>query len=107
MAAVNFRIATAAAFAAGFVLGSVRSKRTRLRVVAEDGSTARPRSRPTRIGLTPAKLRAIAVLTAVRARDAVGVGLGWRDGEEATDALVVEMAGDLATAINGRTSLAV
>jgi hypothetical protein len=106
MAAVKFRVATAAAFLVGFALGSVRSRRTRLRVVAEDGSTARPRLRPERSGLTPAKLRAIAVLTTVRVRDAVGVGLGWRDGEEATDALVVEMAGDLATAINGHTSLA-
>jgi len=31
----------------------------------------------------------------------------WRDGEEATDALVIEMTGDLATAINERSSLAV
>ncbi len=107
MAAVKFRVATAAAFLVGFALGSVRSRKTRLRVVAEDGSSSRPRSRPARVGLSPATLRAIAVLTAVRIRDAVGVRLGWRDGEEATDALVIEMAGDLATAINGRASLAV
>jgi hypothetical protein len=42
----------------------------------------------------------------VRARDAVGVRLGWRDGEEAADALVIEMASDLASAVNGRSSLA-
>ena len=47
------------------------------------------------------------VLSAVRARDALGVLGGWRDGEEATDALVIEMAGDLAAAINERSTLAV
>ena len=40
----------------------------------------------------------IVVLGTVRVRDAVGVRLGWRDGDEAADALVIEMAGDLATA---------
>ncbi len=106
MAPVRFRIAAAtAALAAGFALWS-RSRHTRLRVVADDGTTARPRSRPGRVRQAPAKVRAVAVLGSVRARDAVGVRLGWRDGEEATDALVIEMAGDLATAINGRTTLA-
>jgi hypothetical protein len=104
MAAVRFRIAAAAAFAAGFALGS-RSWGTRLRVVADDGSTARPRT-SVRIHRAPAKIRAVVVLGTVRARDAVGVRLGWRDGEEAADALVIEMAGDLASAINGRSSLA-
>ncbi len=105
MAPVRFRIAAAAAFAAGFALGS-RTRRAHLRVVAADGSTTRARNRPARVRQAPAKVRAVAVLGAVRARDAVGVHLGWRDGEEATDALVIEMAGDLATAINGRSTLA-
>jgi hypothetical protein len=105
MATVKFRVATAAAFAAGFALGS-RSHGARLRVVADDGSTVRPRTRPGRVRGLPAKARAVAVLGTVRIRDAVGVRLGWRDGEEATDALVIEMAGDLATAINGRSTLA-
>jgi hypothetical protein len=104
MAAVKFRLAAAAAFAAGFALGS-RSRGARLRVVADDGSTARPAGR-IRVRRAPAKIRAVVVLSTVRARDAVGVRLGWRDGEEAADAIVVEMAGDLASAINGRSSLA-
>ena len=105
MAPVKFRVATAAAFAAGFALGS-RSGRTQLRVVADDGSTNRPRTPSRRGEGIPAKARAIVVLSTGRARDAVGVRLGWRDGEEATDALVIEMAGDLATVINGRSTLA-
>ena len=105
MATVKFRVATAAAFAAGFALGvpvagrpTAGRRRRRL-----DGSSRQP-ARPAR-GV-PSKARAVVVLGAVRVRDAVGVRLGWRDGEEATDALVIEMAGDLATAINGRSTLA-
>jgi NTP pyrophosphatase (non-canonical NTP hydrolase) len=48
-------------------------------------------------------VRAVAVLAAVRVRDAVGMRLGWRDGEEATDALIVEMTGEVASAINARS----
>ena len=46
------------------------------------------------------------MLGSVRLRDALGVRLGWRDGEEATDALVIEMTSDLATALNSRSTLA-
>ena len=106
MATVKLRIAAAAAIITGFALGIVRSRRTRLRVVSPDGSTVRPRSSGARSGLG-AKTRAVMVLTGVRARDAFGVLGGWRDGEEAADALVIEMTGDLATAINERHSLAV
>jgi hypothetical protein len=53
------------------------------------------------------KGKAVIVLSTVRFRDALGVLGGWRDGEEAADALVIEMAGDLATAINEHSSLAV
>jgi hypothetical protein len=107
MAAGKFRAATVTAFAAGFALGAARSRRTALRVVAEDGTMVRPRSRPVQARRIPSKARAVVVLSVVRARDAVGVRLGWRDGEAATEALVLEMTGDLATAINGRSSLAV
>ena len=106
MATVKLRIAAVAAIITGFVVGIVRSRRTRLRVVAPDGSTVRPRSAGERSGIG-AKSRAVMVLTIVRIRDAFGVLGGWRDGEEATDALVIEMTGDLATAINERSSLAV
>jgi hypothetical protein len=103
---VKLRIAAAAALAAGFVVGIVRSRRTRLRVVTADGATVRPKGRRAGTGWG-AKGRAVVVLSIVRLRDALGVLGGWRDGEEATDALVIEMTGDLATAINEHSSLAV
>jgi hypothetical protein len=103
--AVKLRIAAAIAIVAGFVIGIARSRRTRLRVVTPDGSTVRPSSHA-RSG-AGAKVRAVAVLATVRLRDALGVLGGWRDGEEAADALVIEMTGDLATVINEHSSLAV
>ena len=95
MTAVKLRIAATAAIVTGFVLGILRTRRTRLLVVTPDGTTVRPRSTSTRSGLG-AKARAVVVLTSVRARDALGVLGGWRDAEDATDALVVEMTADLA-----------
>ena len=103
---MKLRIAAATAIATGLALGITRSRRTRLRVVALDGSAVRPRSSRDQSG-PGAKTRAVMVLTTVRVRDALGVLGGWRDGEKATDALVIEMTGDLAVAINERSSLAV
>jgi len=103
---VKLRIAAAAALAVGFVLGIVRSRRTRLRVVTPEGATVRAKGRPSKAGWVT-KGKAVIVLSTVRFRDALGVLGGWRDGEEAADALVIEMAGDLATAINEHSSLAV
>ncbi len=106
MSAVKLRIVVAAAIAAGSAIGIARKRRTRLRVVAPDGSTVRPHGRRGRAG-RGAKGKAVVVLTAVRVRDALGVLGGWRDGEQATDALVIEMTADLAAAINEHTTLAV
>jgi hypothetical protein len=103
---VKLRIAAAAAVAVGFAVGIARSRRTPLGVVTADGHTVRARDRRAGAGWG-AKVKAVAVLSVVRLRDALGVLGGWRDGEEATDALVIEMAGDLATAINEHSSLAV
>jgi hypothetical protein len=96
---VRFRIATAAAFFAGFTLGTARRRRGRLRLV----ETTRPSSSASDVTSRAPKVRAVAVLTTVRVRDAVGMRLGWRDGEAATDALIVEMTGEVASAINARS----
>ncbi len=92
-------VAAAAAFCVGYALGSRGSRGQRLRVVGRAGrgtpvaGTAR---------LVSAKARAVVLLGTERVRDTIGVRLGWRDGDEAADALVVEMAGDLASALKGR-----
>jgi len=106
MSPVKLRIAASAAVATGCAVGIARSRRTRLRVVAPDGSTVRARSGGARSAPTT-KVRAVLVLSGLRARDALGVLGGWRDGEDAADALVIEMTSDLAAVINERSSQAV
>lgn len=91
-------IATAAAFCVGFTLGSRTGRNQALRI--SSGPVARPIG--VRVARVASTARAVVVLGAERARDAVAVGLGWRDADQATDALVIEMAGDLANALNGR-----
>jgi len=102
---VKLRIAAVTAIATGVGVGIVRSRRTHLQVVATDGSSVRARRGHSRSRWV-SKGRALVVLSSVRARDALGVLGGWRDGEEAADALVIEMTADLASAINERSSLA-
>ena len=92
-------LATAAAFCAGYALGSAAAGTRRLRVVGGSGRSASAAGTVTLLG---GKARAVAVLGVERVWDTIGVRLGWRNGDEAAEALVVEMAGDLASALKGR-----
>jgi len=92
-------VAAAAAFCVGYALGSRGAAGQRLRVV---GQARRSTPVAGTASLTGAKAKAVVLLGAERVRDTIGVRLGWRDGDEAADALVVEMAGDLASALKGR-----
>jgi hypothetical protein len=89
-------VAAAAAFCVGYALGSRGAGSQRLRVVGRGAPAAGTTS------LVGTKARAVVLLGAERVRDTIGVRLGWRDGDEAADALVIEMAGDLASALKGR-----
>ena len=101
---VRIRIATtAAAFVAGFTFGSARRRRARLQLVGPARPAASAAVEGHTSGRRAAKVRAVAVLATVRMRDAVGVRLGWRDGEAAADALVIELAGEAASVINARS----
>ena len=55
--------------------------------------------------LVGTKARAVAALGVERAKDTIGVRLGWRDGDDAADAITLDLAGDLATAIHGRSRM--
>ncbi len=92
-------VAAAAAFCLGYALGSRRAAGQRLQVVGRAGRGAPVAGTASLVG---AKSKAVVLLGAERVRDTIGVRLGWRDGDEAADALVVEMAGDLASALKGR-----
>jgi hypothetical protein len=106
---VKIRIATAIAFVIGYTLGArarARAGRRRYeqitRAVTGVGRTARIEHPVT---LVSDKTRAVAALTVERVKDTVGVRLGWRDGDEAADAIAVDLAEDLALAINSRRHL--
>jgi hypothetical protein len=52
--------------------------------------------------LVGTKSRAVANLGLERLKDTVGVRLGWRNGDQAADAIAVDLAEDLASALNHR-----
>ncbi len=102
---MKIRIGTAIAFVIGYTLGA-RAGRERYvqitRAVTGVGRTTRIEHPVT---LLSDKTRAIATLGVERVKDTVGVRLGWRDGDEAADAIAVDLAEDLALAINSRRHL--
>jgi hypothetical protein len=52
--------------------------------------------------LVGTKAKAVANLGVERLKDTVGVRLGWRNGDQAADAIAVDLAEDLASALNHR-----
>jgi hypothetical protein len=104
---VKFRVATLAAFGVGYALGA-RAGRERYeqiaRVVGNVGTSAPVAGT---VSLVGQKTRAAATLGVERMKDTIGVRLGWRDGDQAADAIAVDLAGDLATALNSRRRQAV
>ncbi len=99
MVDVKLRIGTAIAFGVGYTLGT-RAGRERylqiLRVASKAGHSAPVEAT---VGVAGAKAKAAANLGVERVRDAIGIRLGLRDGDEAAEVL----AQDLAAALNGRS----
>jgi hypothetical protein len=102
---VKLRIGTAVAFGLGYTLGS-RAGRQRYQQIVRVAESIRHSGPVTgTLGVAGDRARALGSLGVVRLRDAVGVRLGWRDGDEAADAIAAGMARDVASALNGqRTS---
>jgi hypothetical protein len=102
---VKLRVGTVIAFGAGYVIGT-RSGRERYlqitRVARQLGSSAPISGTAT---LVTEKTRAVAALGVERMKDTIGVRLGWRDGDQAADAIALDLAEDLATALNSRWRL--
>jgi hypothetical protein len=86
---VKFRIGTALAFALGYTLGA-RAGRERYLQLAR---AARQLGRSAPVAGTS---------TVERMKDTIGVRLGWRNGDQAADAIALDLAEDLATALNSR-----
>jgi hypothetical protein len=102
---VKFRLGAALGFLIGYVLGA-RAGRQRYLQMAEvmrrmwgsapvAGTTA----------MATEKSKAVATLGLERMKDTIGVRLGWRNGDQAADAIALDLAEDLATALNSRRRL--
>jgi hypothetical protein len=94
--------AAAAAFVTGYALGAVVDRRRYEQVVRFAGRAGAQVPVTDVVGQLGRKAVAGSVLAFEVARDTVGSRLGWRDGDEAADALAVEVAEDLALVINHR-----
>jgi hypothetical protein len=102
---VKFRIATAVAFGLGYTLGTKAGRERYNQIMKMTGRVTRSAPVAGSVGMVSDKAKAAATLGVERARDAVSSRLGWRDGDDAADAIAATMANDVATALNGhRTS---
>jgi hypothetical protein len=99
---VKLRIGTVIAFAVGYTLGA-QAGRERYQQIVRVGQMVR-RSPPVAgtVSKVTDKSKAVATLGVERMKDAVGVGLGWRNGDQAADAIAIDLAEDLASALNHR-----
>jgi hypothetical protein len=98
---VKFRVTTAIAFGLGYTLGSKAGRDRYNQIMKVTGQVTRSAPVAGSIGLVTDKAKAAATLSVERARDAVSSRLGWRDGDDAADAIAASMANDVASALNG------
>ena len=99
---VKLRIGMAASFLVGYALGAKAGRERYLQIVRVAGEVGRSAPVAGCAALVGSKSRAVATLGVERIKDTIGVRLGWRDGDQAADAIALEMAEDLATALNSR-----
>ena len=97
MVAVKLRTGTVIAFGVGYVLGTRAGRERYAQILRLAGRAGRSAPVDGAAGAVGDKARAVANLGVERARDAIGIRLGWRDGDEAADALAL----DLASTLNG------
>ena len=94
-------VIVAAAFGVGYMVGTKAGREQTRRLATLAGRAGRSAPVAGTAGLIGHKLAAAATLAIEWVKDLVSVGLGWRNGDEAADAIAVEVADELAHAING------
>ena len=99
---MKLRIGTVVGLGLGYVLGSRAGRQRYAQIVRVAGQVGRSTPVAGTAALVADKSRAIASLGVERMKDAIGVRLGWRDGDEAADAIAIELSEELATALNSR-----
>jgi hypothetical protein len=102
---VKLRVGSAIAFGLGYVLGTRAGRERYLQIsrAARQLSSSAPVAGTTT--LLTEKSKAAASLGVERIKDTIGVRLGWRNGDQAADAIALDLAEDLATALNSRWRL--
>jgi hypothetical protein len=99
---VKLRIGLVIGFGIGYVLGSRAGRERYLQIVRVAGQVGRSTPVTGTATLVADKSKAIASLGVERMKDSIGVHLGWRDGDDAADAIAIEISEELATALNSR-----
>jgi hypothetical protein len=99
---VKFKIGTVLAFGVGYVLGSKAGRERYHQITRIAGDVSRSAPVAGTVGVAGDKAKAVATLGAERIRDAIATRLGWRDADDAADAIAQSVAEDLASALNGQ-----
>ncbi len=99
---MKFRIGTAIAFLIGYTLGARAGRERYLQIARVAGEVSRSAPVSGTVTLVGDKTKAAAALGVERIKDTIGVGLGWRDGDDAADAIAQDLAEDLNSALNSR-----
>jgi len=92
--------AAVATFAAGYVAGTRAGRRQAAHLARLAGRAGRSVPVAGAAGMVGDKVAAAGRLTVEWMKDVAGVALGWRNGDEAADAIVEDLADELAHAIN-------
>jgi hypothetical protein len=99
---VKFRIGSLIAFCLGYLLGARAGRERYRQIVRAMASVSRSAPVSSTTTLIGSKSKAVANLGVERLKDSIGVHLGWRNGDQAADAIAADLAEDLATALNHR-----
>ena len=103
--AVKFRIGLGIGVVVGYLLGARAGRERYLEVVRLAGRVGRSGPVSGTTSLVTDKSRAAAHLGIERLKDTIGVRLGWRDGDDAADAIVLDLAEEVAIAMSNRRNL--
>jgi len=103
---VKLRIGTVIAFGVGYTLGSKAGRERYRQIVRASESVLHSAPVSGTLGVAGDRARALGTLGVERVRDAVGVRLGWRNGDDAADAIAAGMAQDVASALVGQRTIA-
>ena len=102
---VKLRIGTAIAFGIGYTLGARAGRERYQQIVRLAGQVGRSTPVAGTATLIGRQVQGRGLAGGERMKDTIGVRLGWRDGDQAADAIALDLAEDLATALNSRRLL--